>query len=67
MNNNTDKFTFRLLLNLFNPKTNDWEKEIGDKLELGDIYPPLVQSHSYVGNVTEIVKKELKSRVPCHR
>lgn len=44
---------------LFNPKTNDWEKEIGDKLELGDIYPPLVQSHSYVGNVTEIVKKEL--------
>src|SRR5699024_10834141 len=44
---------------LFNPTTNDWEKEIRNKLEFGNIYTQLVPLHSYVGNGTEIGKKEL--------
>ncbi|GGB75723.1 MULTISPECIES: xylulokinase [Staphylococcus] len=44
---------------LLNPNTNDWDRAVGNQLGLGDIYPPLVQSHSYVGHITEDIKKEL--------
>lgn len=44
---------------LFNPENYEWTRDVGDTFNIGDIYPPLVQSHSYVGNVTASVAKEL--------
>src|SRR5699024_6720974 len=43
----------------YNTKSDIEKREIGCNFIVGDIYPPLVQSRSYVGNVTEIVKNEL--------
>ena len=44
---------------LFNPENYEWTKDVGDTFNIGDIYPPLVKSHSYVGNVTSSLAKEL--------
>ncbi len=44
---------------LFNPKTNEWTREVGESFNLGDIYPPLVQSHDYVGKVEPSLAQEL--------
>ena len=44
---------------LFNPENCEWTRDVGDTFNIGDIYPPLVQSHSYVGNVTESLANEL--------
>ena len=44
---------------LFNPENYEWTRDVGDTFNIGDIYPPLVKSHSYVGNVTSSLAKEL--------
>ena len=44
---------------LFNPENYEWTRDVGDTFNIGDIYPPLVQSHSYVGKVTESLANEL--------
>ena len=43
---------------LFNPENYEWTRDVGDTFNIGDI-PTLVQSHSYVGKVTESLANEL--------
>ncbi|ARJ13117.1 xylulokinase [Staphylococcus lugdunensis] len=44
---------------LLNPTTHEWTREIGDAFGLGEIYPPLIPSHGYVGNVKSGLAIEL--------
>ena len=44
---------------LLDPKTNQWNKDIGDKFEIGDIYPPLINSHESVGYLLPSIASEL--------
>ncbi|MCT2595940.1 xylulokinase [Staphylococcus warneri] len=44
---------------LLSPKTNQWTKDLGDTFEIGDIYPPLVDSHAFTGNVLPTIAEEL--------
>ncbi|MBG3874658.1 xylulokinase [Staphylococcus xylosus] len=44
---------------LLNPDTQDWDKSMGEALELGNIFPRLVASHEFVGYLKSEIKKEL--------
>lgn len=44
---------------LLSPKTNQWTKDLGDTFEMGDIYPSLVASHAFTGNILPSIAEEL--------
>lgn len=44
---------------LLSPKTNQWTKDLGDTFEMGDIYPSLVTSHAFTGNILPSIAEEL--------
>ncbi|NWK85325.1 xylulokinase [Staphylococcus sp. GSSP0090] len=44
---------------LLDPDTKQWDRQVGSQLDIGDIYPKLIHSHDFVGNLTEDVKAAL--------
>ena len=44
---------------LLNTDTKQWDTRVGEQLAIGDIYPKLINSHDFVGNLTEDVKAAL--------
>lgn len=44
---------------LLSPKTHDWTRDVGERLGIGDVYPPLVRSTAYVGDVMKDLAVEL--------
>lgn len=46
---------------LLNPETYHWEKRIGEQFDIPDIYPPLVSSMSYIGDLLPQYQTLLKT------
>lgn len=44
---------------LLDPKTNEWDKKLGQQLNIDDIFPNLVDSSECVGDIEAAVAKEL--------
>ena len=44
-------------------KTHDWTRDVGERLGIGDIYPPLVRSEE-VGVVRSELEQELGFKAP---
>lgn len=49
---------------LLSPKTHDWTRDVGERLGIGDIYPPLVRSTEEVGVVRSELEQELGFKAP---
>lgn len=44
---------------LFDPKTKDWDKQLGEEFGIPDIYPDLLQSHDLAGTLNQDIAESL--------